>query len=349
MQGLGEQRVRAEMLCQHDLPGRARDGPRQGGVCPRMRAGQQGHHDRESRPGPLCGGRERLGQAALAAFQIGDLDVSALAGLPGGLGNLAAHLVAGGAGAAGHGDQQGRCVRREAQPVRAAVPAGTAGAAGTAGQCRPVGSWLAALRQGVSALREGLSAAGQWLAALGERVSALGKRVSALREGLSAAGQWVAALGERVSALRQWLAALGERVAAPGQWLAALREGVAAPGHWVAALRERVAAPGQWLAALQERVAAPRERVRSGGSGGSRTGWGYRFAVLLWRLAAPRQRFPALRQRFAPLRQRLRGLAWVSHAAVSYSGFIRHDRRSQMFGSGTSLRELPHVSGSWRG
>src|SRR6202042_669900 len=142
-----------------------------------MRPGQQRHHDRERRPRPLGRGGKRLGQAALAAFQIGHLEVSALARLPGGLGDLAADPVTGGAGAAGYGDQQGRRVRRQAEPVRAAVPAGTASAAGTAGQHRTVAGWIAALRE--------------WVAALRERVAALREWVSALREWVSALREWV--------------------------------------------------------------------------------------------------------------------------------------------------------------
>src|SRR5580693_1216525 len=168
-----------------------------------MRPGQQRHHDRERRPRPLGRGGKRLGQAALAAFQIGHLEVSALARLPGGLGDLAADPVTGGAGAAGYGDQQGRRVRRQAEPVRAAVPAGTASAAGTAGQHRTVAGWIAALRQWLSALREWVAALREWFAAVRERVSA--------------AWQWFAAL-------REWFSALRERVSAAWQWFAALRE-----------------------------------------------------------------------------------------------------------------------------
>src|SRR5580698_9736043 len=132
-----------------------------------MWPGQQRHHDRERRPRPLGRGGKRLSQAALAAFQVGHLEVSALARLPGGLGDLAADPVAGGAGAAGYGDQQGRRVRRQAQPVRAAMPAGTASADGTAGQHGPVGGWVSALRQRLAALWEWLGALGQWFSALG--------------------------------------------------------------------------------------------------------------------------------------------------------------------------------------
>jgi hypothetical protein len=192
------------------------------------------------------------------------------------------------------------------------MPAGTARAAGAAGQRGPVGGW-------VTALRQGFAAPGEWVAALWE---------------------WVAALWEWLSAPGQWVAALWEWLSAPGQWVAALWEWLSAPGQWVAA-------PGQRITLPRERVAAARQRVRGGGSGSSRVtrqSRRYLFAIPLRRLTAPRQRFPALRQRFSALRQRLRGLAWVSHAAVSYSGFIRHDPRSQMFGSGagcTSCRISP--------
>jgi hypothetical protein len=100
------------------------------------------------------------------------------------------------------------------------------------------------------------------------------------------------------------------------------------------------------VTALLQGVAAARQRVRCRHGGISRnTGHsgGYRFAVLLLRLTAPRQRLPALRRRLSPLRQRLRGLAWVSHAAVSYSGFIRHDPRSQMFGPESAARIATHI------
>jgi len=160
-------------------------------------------------------------------------------------------------------------------------------------------------------------------------------------------GGWVASLGEWFAAPGQWVCALGEWFAAPGQWVCALGEWFAAPGQWVSALGKGFAAPRQRITLLRERVAAARQRVRGGRSGSGRVTWHsgrYRLAVPLWRLTAPRQRFPALRQRVGALRQRLRGLAWVSHAAVSYSGFIRHDPRSQMFGSGgacASCRKYP--------
>jgi hypothetical protein len=102
------------------------------------------------------------------------------------------------------------------------------------------------------------------------------------------------------------------------EWFSALRERFAALG-------QGVAAAWQWFSALRERFPALRWRVSAA--------W-QRLAVLRLRLTAPRQRLTSLRQRLSPLRQRLRGLAWVSHAAVSYSGFIRHDPCSQMFSSG---------------
>jgi hypothetical protein len=127
-------------------------------------------------------------------------------------------------------------------------------------------------------------------------------------------GRWVAPLWERLSALWEGLAALRKR-------LSALRERVATSWEGFSALRERVATSWEGLAALREGFSALRKWV-----------------------AAPRQRLAASREGFSTLWRRLRGLAWVSHAAVSYSGFINDDPRSQMFGSGagcTKCRRYP--------
>src|ERR1700728_2035047 len=139
-----------------------------------MRPGQQRHHDRQGRPRPLGRGGKRLGQAALAAFQVSHLEVSALARLPGGLGDLAADPVTGGAGAARYGDQQGRRVRWQAQPVRAAMSAGTAGGGGTAGQHGPIGGRVSALWQWFAAAWQRFAELREWFAALWEWFSALG-------------------------------------------------------------------------------------------------------------------------------------------------------------------------------
>src|ERR1700733_5352074 len=136
-----------------------------------MRPGQQRHHDRERRPRPLGRGGKRLG-------------------------DLAADPVTGGAGAAGYGDQQGRRVRWQAEPVRAAVPAGTASAAGTAGEHGTVAGWVAALREWFAALREWFAALREWFAALREWFAALRGWVAALAGGGGGPrGGGVAALG----------------------------------------------------------------------------------------------------------------------------------------------------------
>ena len=106
---------------------------------------------------------------------------------------------------------------------------------------------------------------------------------------------------------------------------------VAAAWQGLAALGERFSALGQGLAALGERFSAAWQGVSALGQG----------------LAAPWQRVPALRQRLLALRQRLRGLAGITHAAVSYSGFIRHDRRSLMFRTANAplCRACPFTAG----
>ncbi len=288
MQRLRQQRVRAEVLGDHDLPARRGNGPVQGGVGLGLRAGQQRHDHGERGVRPLRGGGQRIVQAVVAAFQVGHLKVGPRAGLPGGLGELAADPVAGRAGAARHGEQQSRRVRRQAQPVRAAMAARATGAIDTAGQYRLVGGRVPALGQGLCALGQGLCALREGFCALGQGFSALGQRVSALREGFAALGQGFSALGQGFAALGQGFSALGQRVSALRERFSALREGFSALREGFPALRQGIASPGQRLSALRQR------------------------------LSALRQRFPAL--------------AWVSHAAVSYSGFIRHDRRSLMFG-----------------
>jgi hypothetical protein len=99
-------------------------------------------------------------------------------------------------------------------------------------------------------------------------------------------------------------------------------------GQGLAALGQRVAPLGQGVAAAWQRFSA---------LGQGLSGLGQGFPALEEWLSAPWQRVPALRQRLIALRQRLRGLAWIIHAAVSYSGFIRHDRRSLIFGPANVL------------
>jgi hypothetical protein len=108
-------------------------------------------------------------------------------------------------------------------------------------------------------------------------------------------------------------------------------------GQRFSAARERFSAVWQGVSALRQGVAALRQ-------GFSLLGQGF---LALERVAAPWQRVPALRQRLIALRQRLRGLAWIGHAAVSYSGFIRHDRRSLIFGPANVplCRACPFIAG----
>jgi hypothetical protein len=136
--------------------------------------------------------------------------------------------------------------------------------------------------------------------------------------------QRFSALREGFSALRQGLA-LGERFPPPGQRLA-LRERIPALRQGLA-LRERLErlALRLWLPGLLDRLPEPFQRIAEPGQ---------RIA-LAQRLPALRQRVSALGERLPP-GQRLRSLAWVSHAAVWYSRFIRHDRRSRMFGPETA-------------
>jgi hypothetical protein len=113
-------------------------------------------------------------------------------------------------------------------------------------------------------------------------------------------------------------------------------------GRWVAPLWERLSALWEGLAALRKRLSALRERVATSWEG--LAALRKRLSALRKWVAAPRQRLAASREGFSTLWRRLRGLAWVSHAAVSYSGFINDDPRSQMFGSGagcTKCRRYP--------
>ncbi len=274
VQGLGEQRVRAQVLGQYHLAGRAGHGALQGGVGTGMRAGQQRDHNGQRRPRPLGRGGQRVVQGVLAALQVGDLDVGTLTGQPGLRGDPIADLIAGRAGAARHREQESRRVRGQAQPVRTAMPTGPAGTAGPPGQRPGVLGRFPALRQRFPALRQRVTPLGQRVSAPGERVTPLGQRFPAL-------GQRVSAPGERVTPLGQRFPALGQRVSAPRERVAPLGQRVSAPG-------ERVAPLGQRVSAFRQRIPAPGQRVRS--------------------------------------------LARVSHDAVSYSGFTRHDRRSLMFG-----------------
>jgi len=307
VQRLGEQRVRAQVLGQHDRPGGPGDRGLQGRIGPRVRPGQQRHDHGERWPRAVRRDGQGLIQAALVALQVGDLDVRALAGLRGRLGDLHADLIAGGAGAAGHGDHQRRRVRGQGQPVRAAMAACPPGPAGAARQR------LAVRRRSVPSLRERLPALGQRLTALRERVP--------LGEWFAPPGQWVP-LGERLAPPGQWVP-LGQRLAPPGERVPL--------GQRLPALRERLslgqglAAARQWLP-LRKRLPAARQRLRA------------RRCVPSLRqgLFAPGQGFAALRQ-WLPPGQRFRCLAGVSHVAVWYSGFIRHDRCSRMFSPETAV------------
>ena len=191
VQGLREQRVRAEVLGHHDIGGRGADRLGQGGVGPGMRAGQQRDDDGQGEPGPAGEVGQRVVETALTALEVSHLDVGALAGQPGRRGDLFGDPVARGAGAARHGQHERRRVRGQGEPVRAAVAARPPGADGAAGQRLLVGERLTALRQRVPAL-------GQGLAALGQRVPALGQGLTALRQRV-ARWQCLPAPGQRVA------------------------------------------------------------------------------------------------------------------------------------------------------